>query len=75
MLYTFTDGITDQIGGETGLEKFSVPVLRELLQETAYFPAQLQKSIISAAIYEHTNSSVILSVEQLDDQLLTGIRI
>jgi len=75
MLYTFSDGIPDQMGGISGVEKFSLPMLRELLKEISSMTAQQQYRVLSAAIESHTLGSEQKSVAQTDDQLMIGIRI
>jgi serine phosphatase RsbU (regulator of sigma subunit) len=75
MLYTFSDGIPDQMGGDTGFEKFSLPVLRELLSEISVLSPQQQCRIIDGAIESHVSACKKFSVPQTDDQLMIGIRV
>ncbi|MBQ3657644.1 MAG: SpoIIE family protein phosphatase [Bacteroidales bacterium] len=74
MIYTFSDGITDQMGGETGFEKFSQPTLRTLLTEIAEMTCAQQYRIIAAAIKNHKALSTQFIVNQTDDQLMIGIK-
>ncbi|MBR4677755.1 MAG: SpoIIE family protein phosphatase [Bacteroidales bacterium] len=74
MIYTFSDGITDQMGGETGFEKFSPPMLRSLLTEIADMHANQQYHVIAANIENHKSLSKKNIVHQTDDQLLIGIK-
>lgn len=75
MLYTFTDGIPDQVGGDTGIDKLSLPSLRDLLSEISGFPVMLQKEILHGAILSHLAASIVFVAEQIDDQLMIGVRI
>ena len=68
-IYMFTDGITDQFGGEKG-KKFSKARLKAIVLESVQLPMNLQK--------EHLNNTLIDwqgSKEQVDDILIIGIEI
>lgn len=75
MLYTFTDGIPDQVGGADGNDKFSLPSLKDLLAEIADFHATQQYSIIAAAMQTHQESAHDNYIGQLDDQLMVAVRV
>jgi serine phosphatase RsbU (regulator of sigma subunit) len=66
-LYLFSDGITDQFGGEHK-RKFSKKRLADLLAEVAHLPCQVQQQRIADALAQWQGNR-----PQLDDQLLIGI--
>ena len=68
MIYTFTDGITDQFGGPND-KKFKPRRLEALLLEVHQLPMDEQELIIMRNMEEWMGST-----EQTDDILLIGIR-
>lgn len=68
VLYLYTDGFTDQFGGEKG-KKYSTKRLKELLQSVYRLPVNEQKLKIEQSINEWTGSH-----EQVDDILLVGVK-
>lgn len=68
-MYLFTDGITDQFGGEKG-KKFSKTRLRTAVLECAHLAMPLQKQYIEGALAQWQGSR-----EQVDDILIIGIEI
>ena len=69
VIYTITDGFSDQFGGSLG-KKFMSKKLRELLSKNAHLPMEEQKSIL-----ENTFISWIGDLEQIDDVTLIGVRV
>ena len=69
IIYTLTDGFSDQFGGEKG-KKFMSKNLKELLIKNAYLPMHEQKIVI-----ETTFTNWIGTYEQVDDVTLIGVRI
>ncbi len=67
--YIFTDGITDQFGGEKG-KKFTTKKFKRLLLEIQNKPMQEQEKLIRNVIY-----SWGLSMDQVDDILVIGVKI
>lgn len=68
-IYIFSDGYTDQFGGEKG-KKFKIKQLKELLLKIYEKPMAEQEQIIKAEIFNWQGS-----LQQVDDILLVGIRI
>ena len=68
VIYLFSDGYADQFGGEKG-KKFMYRQLRELLLEIQNKPLREQHRILT-----ETMNQWMKSVEQVDDQLIIGIR-
>ena len=68
-LYMFTDGITDQFGGEKN-KKFKRDRLKKLLLEIASNSMKEQKDLIDQAFENWRGDN-----EQIDDVLITGIKI
>lgn len=68
-LYLFTDGITDQFGGEKE-RKFGQNRLKQLLVETAYQPMKIQKLIVDEALQKWQGLNY-----QTDDICMVGIQI
>lgn len=66
-VYLFSDGFTDQFGGEKGA-KFKAKQLRELLIATRTQPMPQQKETLLAALRRWQGS-----FEQIDDVLVIGI--
>ncbi len=81
VVYTFSDGITDQFGGRNGKMKFGSKRLKELLSGiySENFDTQYLKIADSICEWTTIKSSGDDEMEfycaQLDDQLLLGIRI
>ena len=69
IIYLYTDGYVDQFGGPQG-KKFLTKRFKQLLEEIHHFPAQQQRTKLSAAIMEWMKGH-----EQVDDILVMGIRI
>lgn len=68
LLYMYTDGYTDQFGGEKA-KKFSTKRLRELLSEISKLPVLEQKDRIASAIANWKGN-----LEQVDDMLVMGVK-
>ncbi len=69
VIYTLTDGFSDQFGGSLG-KKFMSKKLRELLSKNAHLPMEEQRTIL-----ENTFISWIGDLEQIDDVTLIGVRV
>lgn len=69
VVYTLTDGFTDQFGGEKG-KKYMSKNLRELLAANAHLPMSEQKELL-----QKTFSDWKGSLEQIDDVTVIGVRI
>ncbi|MBS1652625.1 MAG: SpoIIE family protein phosphatase [Bacteroidetes bacterium] len=69
VIYTLTDGFSDQFGGEKG-KKFMSKNLRELLAHNSHLPMQEQKELL-----EKTFAKWKGDTEQVDDVTVIGIRI
>lgn len=68
ILYLFTDGYTDQFGGEKA-KKFSSKRLKQLLLEIHKLPVNDQKTRLSTASHDWQGN-----LEQIDDILVMGIK-
>jgi serine phosphatase RsbU (regulator of sigma subunit) len=68
-LYAFTDGITDQFGGENK-RKFSSKRLRELLEQMNHLPAMDRRIALQGSV-----ESWMIDSSQTDDIQLLSIRI
>jgi serine phosphatase RsbU (regulator of sigma subunit)/ligand-binding sensor domain-containing protein len=68
-IYLFTDGITDQFGGEKN-KKFKRERLKKLFLENADYPMDVQKKNIEQAFNDWKGNN-----EQLDDVLVVSIQI
>lgn len=68
-IYLFTDGITDQFGGEKN-RKFGQSRLKQVLLETAYQPLKIQKIILEDALQRWQGAN-----QQTDDMCMVGIEI
>lgn len=68
IIYFFTDGVTDQFGGEKG-KKYSIKRLRELLLNIHMLPMHDQKKRLELTIEKWKGN-----LEQVDDICLVGIR-
>jgi serine phosphatase RsbU (regulator of sigma subunit) len=69
VLYLFSDGFTDQFGGEEN-KKLNRKNFRELLKTAAEMPAQEQESFLDYAFNNWKQET-----EQTDDVLVIGIKI
>lgn len=69
VIYTFTDGIADQFGGEEG-KKFKYKQLAELLLSIHHLPMQQQKVHIEKVVNAWKGNR-----EQTDDMLIVGVKI
>ena len=69
MIYTFTDGIVDQFGGDLE-KKFKQRQLTDLLMEIHVLPVEQQKEKIEKAFNEWKGSK-----EQTDDVLIIGVKL
>ena len=76
-IYFYTDGITDQFGsdGTRDISKFSNKRLCSMLTELANLPFDQQSAIISERLALWRTQPNGTLMEQIDDQLLVGIRI
>ena len=68
-IYTFTDGLADQFGGEKG-KKFKYKQLKELLLSIQHLELNEQERIIKSRFYAWKGD-----LEQVDDVCLIGIKI
>jgi len=68
-VYIFTDGYSDQFGGEKG-KKFMRKPFRDLLLSLQEFSMQEQKEVLNTTINEWQGK-----LEQVDDILVMGVRI
>lgn len=69
IVYLFTDGYSDQFGGEHG-KKFKYKKLQELLLDIREKTMQEQKEILDATIEQWRRD-----LEQVDDMLIIGIKV
>jgi serine phosphatase RsbU (regulator of sigma subunit) len=69
VVYTLTDGFSDQFGGANG-KKFMIKNLRELLAANAHLPMHEQKELL-----EKTFTNWVGNIEQVDDVTLIGVRV
>ncbi len=69
VIYTFTDGYTDQFGGSRG-KKFMYKQLEELLLFIHKEPMEIQSELLLSKFNSWKNG-----LEQLDDVLVIGVRI
>jgi serine phosphatase RsbU (regulator of sigma subunit) len=69
VFYIFTDGFTDQFGGEKG-KKYMTKRLKDLMLEIYKFPMEKQYSIIQKTFDDWKKGH-----EQVDDVLIIGVRI
>lgn len=75
MIYMFSDGYSDQFGGDDGHTKFGTRRLYELLSGMSYMPMGIQESILRAVFQTWIrNEYYNVNVDQIDDQLIIGIR-
>lgn len=70
VVYLFSDGYADQIGGPTGDEKLMYPRFRELLIDISQKDMKSQQSILETKLNKWRNNE-----PQLDDVLILGFRI
>ena len=68
IIYLFTDGYSDQFGGDKS-KKFSTKRLKELLLEIHQLPINDQKNRLAQVTQEWQGT-----LEQIDDILVVGIR-
>ena len=69
-LFLFSDGYADQLGGETGFEKFMYQRFRELLISIAGEPMEVQKRRLEENFQKWKGN-----VDQLDDVLVIGFQL
>lgn len=69
-LYIFSDGYADQLGGNSGDEKFMYPRFRELLISISSETMDKQKILLDQQLYEWKDDN-----EQLDDVLVIGFKV
>lgn len=69
LIYTFTDGFPDQIGGENR-KKFKVGALKNLLLEIAHLSMAEQRHLIKDSLSNWQGQN-----PQLDDILIMGVRV
>lgn len=72
MFYAFSDGLQDQFGGPEG-NKLKMAGLKQLLKSVAPKPLENQKEEIMAFMIDWITESI--ECEQIDDELIIGIRI
>lgn len=70
MIYLFSDGYADQLGGEEGKEKYMYPRFRAFLLSIAEKDMDIQATLLEENIRSWRNTS-----EQLDDILIVGFKI
>ena len=74
MLYMFSDGIQDQIGGDGNahneMQRFTSQRLLDILEKIHHLPAQKQLEIFTKAINDWQGA-----LPQIDDMTLVGIKI
>ena len=73
IFYLFTDGYSDQFGGERG-KKFMSRNFKNLLAENAHKPMNEQGKILDTTI-EEWKSAYGEGLEQVDDITVLGIQI
>jgi serine phosphatase RsbU (regulator of sigma subunit) len=69
VVYTLTDGMPDQFGGEKG-KKFMYKKLKELLISIASDPMEMQKEKLNQAFFDWKGD-----LEQVDDVCVIGVRV
>ncbi|MFN5458589.1 MAG: histidine kinase, partial [Bacteroidota bacterium] len=69
MVYTLTDGFSDQFGGSKG-KKFMSKKLRELIKQNSQLPIAEQKKLL-----EQTFINWKGDLEQVDNITIIGIRV
>jgi ligand-binding sensor domain-containing protein/serine phosphatase RsbU (regulator of sigma subunit) len=69
LVYTLTDGLPDQFGGEKG-KKFMYKKLKELLISIAHEPMEMQKKKLNKAFFDWKGD-----LEQVDDVCVIGVRV
>jgi serine phosphatase RsbU (regulator of sigma subunit) len=69
VMYTFTDGVADQFGGEEG-KKFKYKQLSSFLLSIHHLPMHEQRTLIEIKINEWKGNR-----EQTDDMLIVGVKI
>jgi len=69
LIYTFTDGFTDQIGGPQN-KKFKIGTLKSLLIEISHLPIVEQKEHLQNTFRKWKGST-----PQIDDILIMGVRV
>lgn len=67
--YLFTDGFTDQFGGESG-KKFKTSAFKGLVEQICHLPLGEQKEKIDASFHDWKQD-----LEQVDDVSVIGIRL
>ncbi len=74
LLYTFSDGIIDQFGGQYG-KRFGSTNFKKLLLSVAELPMNEQKAVIEKTVDSWMHQNPDLNIEQVDDMLLVGVKI
>ena len=69
LIYTFTDGFTDQIGGPQR-KKFKIGALKSLLVEISHLPMEKQKEHLQNTLRQWKGGT-----PQLDDILIMGVKV
>lgn len=69
-IYLFSDGYADQLGGETGMDKFLYQRFRKLLVEIGHEDMIKQKKLLEETIIRWRNGR-----EQIDDILIVAFRV
>ncbi len=70
IIYMFSDGYADQIGGENGCDKFFYKRFRETILEICEKPMKCQQEHLMKTLMDWKKN-----VEQLDDIMVIGIRV
>lgn len=70
MLYLFSDGYADELGGTDGMQKFMYPQFRELLLTIHQQPMEAQRDKLDTTITQWIGKS-----EQVDDLTVIGVKI
>lgn len=70
VIYTFSDGYADQLGGPQG-RKFMIRKFKELLLDISHKPLHEQKQILSDTINQWMN----IENDQVDDILVIGVKL
>ena len=73
-LYTFSDGIVDQFGGEYG-RRFGTTRFKKLLLSVQDLSMKEQEKVIGKTVDDWINNSNVKGISQLDDMLIIGLEI
>lgn len=70
IVYIFSDGFSDQFGGESGRKKLTRKRFKELLLKINHLPIEAHEKAIEAFYYDYKGET-----EQIDDILIIGLKI